>query len=84
MPRALVRSKLVLAGVATLGGAALSGEIAWLHMRWMAATYGAICGSQGLPHCAACPTAAGLLALSLALFAAAARPAPAAVRRRGR
>ena len=66
------RTTLTLAGAAALFGAAVSGEIAWLHMRWMAQTYGTICGAEGVPHCAACPSAIGLLALGLSLLAVAA------------
>lgn len=70
--RISLSSGLAIAGAASLIGAAVSGEIAVVHMRWMAQTYGAICGSEGLPHCAACPTAVGLLMSGLALLAAAA------------
>lgn len=71
MIRPKPRSILMVAGALSLVGAAVSGEVAVLHMRWMAAAYGAICGDQGLPHCAACPTAVGLLMAGLAFLAAA-------------
>lgn len=80
MARPTPRSILTVAGALSLAGAAVSGEIAVLHMRWMAQAYGAICGSEGLPHCAACPTAVGLLMAGLAFLAAAAKERPATIR----
>lgn len=74
-PRNL-RAAFVLAGVASLGAAAVSAEIAWLHMRWVAAAYGMICGAGAVGHCPACPAAVGLLAAGLALLAAAGRSGP--------
>lgn len=70
MPIRPTRQTLTLAGAASLGAAALSAEIAWLHMRWAAATYGVVCGQDGIGHCAACPTALGLAGLGLGLLAA--------------
>lgn len=67
MIRLKPRSVLMIAGALSLVGAAVSGEVAVLHLRWMAA----ICGAEGLPHCAACPTAVGLLMAGLAFLAAA-------------
>ena len=72
MARFNPRSVLTLTGAASLFGAAVSAEIAWLHMHGLAATYGVICGSGATPHCAACPAAMGLLAMGLAALAGAA------------
>jgi len=63
---------LRLAGAAALAGAAIAGEIGWLHMRWVRATYGVLCGDAPFAHCAACPTALALLAAGLALLSLAA------------
>lgn len=75
MTRFPTPSALVAAGLAGLSGAAVSAEIAWLHMRWTAGAYGVICGGGATAHCAACPTALGLLGLGLAALAAAAAAA---------
>lgn len=66
------RSALPAAGLLLLLAAAVSAEAAWLHMRTLAATYGAICGSGGLAHCPACPAAVALLGAGLACLALAA------------
>lgn len=63
---------LTLLGAASLAGAAVCGDLAWLHMRWTAETYGAICGQGALAHCPACPAAVALLIAGLSFLAAAA------------
>lgn len=81
MTRPPAHTLLTMAGALCLVGAAISAEIAWLHMRWLAATYGVICGqSPSLTHCAACPTAVALLAGGLGFLALALRARPAKVR----
>lgn len=84
MVRLTPRPVLTIAGALSLVGAAVSGEVAVQHMRWTAATYGAICGADGVPHCAACPTAVGLLMVGLAFLAAAAGERCAPLRSPGR
>ena len=82
MIRPTARSALTFASALSLLGSAVCGEIALLHMRWMAQTYGAICGAGDLPHCAACTASVSLLMAGLALLAAAARQGPVEARRR--
>lgn len=84
MIRSTPPGALTLAGAASLAGAALSGEAAWLHMRWTAQAYGAICGQAGIVHCPACPAALALAAAGLAFLAAAARRRALAARSRAR
>ena len=83
MARAGVRTFLTVSGLVALYAAGLSAEIAWLHIRWLVATYGAVCGGA-VPHCAACPASAGFLALAVALFGAARYRRPVTVKSRGR
>ena len=56
---------MTAAGAASLVGAALSGEMAWLATRDL----GVICGAAGQSHCPWLLAAAGLLTLGLALLA---------------
>lgn len=72
--RTFLQSSAVL-----IGGALLSAEAAWLHMRDLGQTYGAVCGSGSgiMAHCPVCYASALLFAAgAAALFLAHAdRPA---------
>jgi len=54
-----------------IGAALVFAEVAWMHMRGLAKTYGVICGSGPgvLAHCPACPASALLFAAGLAALA---------------
>jgi len=62
---------LVQSGIALIGAALLSADLAWLHMRSLAQTYGAICGSGpgAMAHCAACYASVAFLAAGAAALA---------------
>ncbi|MFN3513842.1 MAG: hypothetical protein ACK41C_12395 [Phenylobacterium sp.] len=57
------------AAMAMLVAAAISAEMAWLHMREIQ-RLGVICGSALEPHCAWCPATVAFLLGGLALLAA--------------
>jgi hypothetical protein len=65
------RFGLTLLGVLLLGLGAIAAEGAWLHMAWLARTYGRVCGQAGFAHCPACPATLALIGSGLALLAAA-------------
>ncbi|RAK52529.1 hypothetical protein [Phenylobacterium deserti] len=67
---------LTFLGIGLLASAAMSGVLAWLHMRALSQAYGVICGSGGgeLAHCPACYAAVGFLASGLLALAVAALP----------
>jgi len=54
-----------------IGAAVVFAEVAWMHMRSVAKTYGVICGSGPgvLAHCPACPASGLLFAAGLAALA---------------
>ena len=56
---------LNLGGLSLLGGALLSADAAWLHMRALLNTYGVICGAGfgASAHCPACYASAALFAM---------------------
>jgi hypothetical protein len=64
-----LRQLLTLGGVVATAAAAVSAEIAWLHMDWTLQTYGVLCGA-GVDHCPACPAAALSAALGAGLLIA--------------
>ena len=73
MPIPNIARSLRQSGSLLIGGALLSAEAAWLHMRELVQNYGVICGSSSsvMAHCPACYASvsflvAGGAALSLA------------------
>jgi hypothetical protein len=85
MPILNVNRTLLQSGFILIGGALVSAEAAWLHMRELMQTYGAICGSgTGVTaHCPACYASVSFLAAGVAaLLLAHARPPAALLRAR--
>lgn len=74
------RRALRQSGVILIGGALLSAEAAWLHMRELVRTMGVICGSGSgaAAHCPACYASIALLAAGVAALTAAHADGPTA------
>ena len=82
-PRIIARTFLQL-GLILTGAALVSAEAAWLHMRELVRTYGAICGSGSgvMAHCPACYASLSFLAAAATAFILAHAKDPAAPLRR--
>jgi hypothetical protein len=80
MPNPTFARTLRPSGIVLIGGALLSAEAAWLHMRELVQTYGVICGSGSgvLAHCPACYASVTLLAAGAAALILAQVDCPAA------
>ncbi len=68
MPTLNINRTFLQTAVILMGGALLSADAAWLHMRELAHTYGEICGSgfSTLTHCPDCYVSASFLVASVA------------------
>ena len=84
MPATNTIHTLRQAGTLLIGGALLSAEAAWLHMRSLVQALGEICGSGSglMAHCPACYASAILLASGAAALVLAQADRPAALRAR--
>jgi len=78
--RTLRRQTLIQSGAILIGGALLSAEAAWVHMRELVQTQGVICGSGSgvAAHCPACYASLALLAAGAAALTLAQADRPAA------
>jgi hypothetical protein len=81
MPTPSRRRIFLQSGLVLIGGALLSAEAAWLHMRAFVQTYGVLCGSGALAHCPACDASVGLFAAGAAALFLAHADNPAALLR---
>jgi hypothetical protein len=81
MPTSNITRPALQSGIILIGGALLSGEVAWLHMHELVQTYGVICGSGSsvMAHCAACYASVSFLAAGAAAFILAHADRPAAL-----
>ena len=83
MPTPSLRRILLQSGVILIGGALLSAEAAWLHMRELVQTLGVICGSGAsvMAHCPACYASVSLFASGVAALVLAHAEKPSALLR---
>jgi hypothetical protein len=83
MPTPNIAPPLLQSGAILIGGALVSAEAAWLHMRELVQTYGVICGSGSLvmAHCPACYASVSFLVAGAAALILAHADRPAALLR---
>ncbi len=81
MPTPNISRTPLQSGAILIGGALVSAEAAWLHMRELVLTTGAICGSgsSAAAHCPACYASALLFASGVAVLLQARADRPAAL-----
>ncbi len=86
MPTPSLYRTLLQLGAILVGGALLSAEAAWLHMRELVQTLGVICGSGSsvMAHCPACYASVSLFASGVATLVLAHAEKPALLRVRSR